>query len=51
VYDDVVVLADPHDTFDHYQDGYNTLSAMTFYSQWYNGNYKWPQKFVIYPNK
>jgi hypothetical protein len=51
VYDDVVILADPHDTFDHYQDGYNTLPAMLFFRQWYNGNHKWPQKFIIYPNK
>ena len=50
-YDDVIVLGDPHDTFDHYQDGYNTLSAMTFFRQWYNGNHKWPQKFIVYPNK
>jgi hypothetical protein len=49
--DDVIIFADANDNFDHYQDGYNTLPAMLFFRQWYNGNHKWPQKFIIYPNK
>lgn len=32
--DDVLIMADPYDTFDHWQDGYTTVSADLFMSQW-----------------
>lgn len=51
IYDDVIVLADSHDTWDHYQDGYNTLPAALFYSQWYNGNFTYNQQYCIFDNK
>lgn len=47
-YDDVIILADSHDTFDHYQDGYNTLPAYQFYRQWYNGSFTYNQQFNIF---
>lgn len=43
-YDDVLILADSHDTWDHYQDGYNTYSATLFYRQWYNGGFTYNQQ-------
>ena len=48
IYDDVLVLADSHDTWDHYQDGYNTYPATLFYRQWYNGSYTWNQQYNIF---
>ncbi len=51
IYDDVIVLADPHDTFDHYQDGYNTLPAHLFYRQWYNGSFTYNQQYNIFDRK
>ncbi len=51
IYDDVIVLADSHDTWDHYQDGYNTLPAALFYPQWYNGNFTYNQQYCIFDNK
>jgi hypothetical protein len=38
IYDDVIVLADPGDSYDHYQDGYNTYPATLFFRQWYSSN-------------
>ena len=35
VYDDVIITADPNDYWDHYQDGYNTWSAMHLYRSHY----------------
>lgn len=50
-YDDVIVLADSHDTYDHYQDGYNTLPAYQFYRQWYNGSFTYNQQYNVFDNK
>lgn len=50
-YDDVIVLADSHDTFDHYQDGYNTLPAYLFFRQWYNGSFTYNQQYNIFDRK
>ena len=33
---DVLVLADPYDTSDHHQDGYNIVSAERFYYMWFD---------------
>lgn len=50
-YDDVIVLADSHDTYDHYQDGYNTVPAYLFYRQWYNGSFTYNQQHNVFDNK
>lgn len=34
--DDVLILADPHDTTDHKRDGYNITSAVRFYYMWFD---------------
>lgn len=49
-YDDVLVLADSYDTWDHYQDGYNTLAATQFYSQWFNGSFTYNQQYNVFDN-
>jgi hypothetical protein len=41
--DDVVVMADPYDTTDHYCDGYRIVSAERFYSMWCDA--------VLFPRK
>jgi len=33
---DVLILADPYDTTDHHQDGYNIISAERFYYMWFD---------------
>ena len=33
---DVLILADPYDTSDHHQDGYNIISAERFYYMWFD---------------
>jgi len=35
--DDVIIMADPYDTSDHYQDGYFTVSAERFFYMWREG--------------
>lgn len=51
IYDDVLVLADSHDTWDHYQDGYNTLPATMFYGQWFNGSFSYNQQHCVFDKK
>jgi hypothetical protein len=34
--DDVLILADPYDTTDHYQDGYGIEPAQRFYYMWFD---------------
>lgn len=36
-YDDVLILADPYDVTDHYQDGYYTFPLARFYEMWREG--------------
>ncbi len=36
--DDVLILADPFDTSDHLQDGYNVISAERFYYMWFDAH-------------
>lgn len=50
IYDDVLVLADSNDTWDHYQDGYNTIPATLFYRQWFNGSYTYNQQLNYFDN-
>ena len=47
MYDDVIILGDSGDGQDHYQDGYNTLSAVVFYNQWYNGSFNTNQQYFF----
>lgn len=49
-YDDVLVLADSGDSWDHYQDGYNTLAATQFYNQWFNGSFTYNQQLNVFDN-
>ena len=35
---DVLILADPYDTTDHAQDGYNIISASRFYYMWFDAH-------------
>lgn len=37
--DDVLIVADPYDTSDHYQDGYFTIPAERFFYMWREGVY------------
>ena len=48
IYDDVLVFADSGDSWDHYQDGYNTYPATLFFRQWYNGSFTYNQQFNIF---
>ena len=48
IYDDVIILADSADNWDHYQDGYNTLPATMFFRQWYNGSFSYNQQFCVF---
>ena len=48
IYDDVLVLADSGDSWDHYQEGYNTYPATLFYRQWYNGSFTWNQQYISF---
>ena len=50
IYDDVVVLADSGDSWDHYQDGYNTMPATLFFRQWYNGSFTYNQQYNYFDN-
>lgn len=36
-YDDVVIMADPYDVTDHYQDGYYTVPFGRFFDMWREG--------------
>ena len=36
-YDDVLIMADPYDVTDHYQDGYYTVPFGRFYDMWREG--------------
>lgn len=35
---DVIIMADPYDTTDHLQDGYNIVPAQRFYYMWFCGS-------------
>ena len=35
---DVIIMADPYDTTDHQQDGYNIVPAQRFYYMWFRGS-------------
>lgn len=49
-YDDVLILADSGDSWDHYQDGYNTYAATQFYAQWFNGSFTYNQQYNVFDN-
>ncbi len=47
IYDDIVVLADSGDSWDHYQDGFNVYPATLFYRQWMNSKKTSGQAYVV----
>lgn len=49
--DDVLILADPYDTSDQWQDGYYTFGAQRFYYMWTEGNCtgKDPKDIFVHP--
>jgi hypothetical protein len=38
--DDILIMADPYDTSDHWQDGYYIVNAQRFFYMWYDYNYQ-----------
>jgi hypothetical protein len=38
-WDDVLILADPYDRYDNYQDGYTVVNANRFYWMWFDALY------------
>ena len=51
IYDDVLIIADSCDYWDHYQDGYNIYSAYKFYTQHANGAFSLFQAHIIIYDK
>lgn len=49
--DDVLILADPYDTSDQWQDGYYTFGAQRFFYMWTEGNCtgKQPEELYVQP--
>ena len=46
IYDDVIIISDSSDYWDHYQDGYNTYSAFNFYSIHFNKSITYCQGLI-----
>jgi len=51
-HDDVLIMADPYDTTDHYQDGYYIVPFDRFFSMWREGaapegRELWQQPFIV----
>ena len=52
MYDDVAIVADSSDYWDHYQDGYCTWSANQLYNVFTDDDYKYNHAYVVlYPKK
>ena len=47
IYDDVIVLADSGDTWDHYQDGYNVFPATLVYRHWWSLRFDYTQDWFV----
>ena len=51
--DDVLIMADPYDTSDHHQDGYDLVNAERFFSMWVDHLYlpegNWQQYVLAWP--
>ncbi len=54
-WDDVLILADPYDRYDDYQDGYSFVNANRFYWMWFDalyfGNLTWRTMITAIPKK
>ncbi len=48
MYDDVVIVADSSDYWDHYQDGYCTWSANQLYNVFTDDDYKYNHAYVVF---
>ena len=46
-YDDVIVLADSSDKWDHFENGYDTEAGLEFYAHWYNGGKSTNQQYIL----
>ncbi len=54
-WDDVLILADPYDRYDDYQEGYSFVNANRFYWMWFDalyfGNVTWRTMITATPKK
>lgn len=54
-WDDVLILADPYDRYDDYQDGYSFVNANRFYWMWFDalyfGNLTWRTMIIATPKE
>ncbi len=54
-WDDVLILADPYDRYDDYQDGYSFVNANRFYWMWFDalyfGNLTWRTMITATPKE
>jgi hypothetical protein len=54
-WDDVLILADPYDRYDDYQDGYSFVNANRFYWMWFDalyfGNITWRTMITATPKE
>ena len=48
MYDDVAIVADSSDYWDHYQDGYCTWSANQLYNVFTDDDYKYNHAYVVF---
>ena len=46
-YDDVIILADSSDKWDHFENGWDTERGTQFYAHWYNGSASTNQQYVL----
>lgn len=51
--DDILIMADPYDTADHFQDGYSVVAFERFYKMWHdeNATMRNQQWVLAYPKK
>ena len=47
IYDDVILLADSGDTWDHYQDGYNVHAASIIFKHWFGLSFEYTQGYFV----
>lgn len=54
-WDDILILADPYDRYDDYQDGYSFVNANRFYWMWFDylyfDNITWRTMITATPRK
>jgi hypothetical protein len=47
LYDDVIIMADSGDTWDHYQEGYNVFPATLVYRHWWDLRFSVRQQWFV----